>query len=108
MSFPRFYFISDDDLLSILGSSDSKSITPHLLKLFDNCKELIYGKGDKQIIGMRSDEGEQYEFETPQKPEGAIEEWMNRIDEEMKKTLQVIVKKAVFNYAKSVRMDWLK
>lgn len=26
MSFPRFYFISNDDLLQILGSSDPKSI----------------------------------------------------------------------------------
>lgn len=41
--FPRFYFISDDDLLQILGSSDPRNITPHLLKLFDNCKELTFG-----------------------------------------------------------------
>lgn len=41
MCFPRFYFISDDDLLSILGNSDVDSITPHLMKLFDNCKRFI-------------------------------------------------------------------
>jgi len=40
---PRFYFISDEDLLQILGSSDPKSIQPQLLKLFDNCKELTFG-----------------------------------------------------------------
>lgn len=64
MSFPRFYFISDDDLLLILGSSDPKSICGHLLKLFDNCKNLLFGKGDKYITGMVSDEGEEYNFET--------------------------------------------
>ena len=40
--FPRFYFISDEDLLSILGSSDPLNIQPHLIKLFDNCKSLIF------------------------------------------------------------------
>jgi dynein heavy chain len=58
MSFPRFYFISNEDLLNILGSSDPKSIQPYLLSLFDNCKRVIFGKGDKQMIGMVSDEGE--------------------------------------------------
>ena len=36
--FPRFYFISDDELLSILGSSDPMAVQPHMLKLFDNCR----------------------------------------------------------------------
>ena len=49
---------------------------------------------------MVSDEGERYTFETPTKPEGAVEDWMNKIDIEMKKTLQVITKKATFFYAK--------
>ena len=36
--FARFYFLSDEDLLSILGSSDPTAVQPHMLKLFDNCK----------------------------------------------------------------------
>lgn len=108
MSFPRFYFISDDDLLLILGSSDPRSISAHLLKLFDNCKDVIFGKGDKQIIGMISDEGEKFDFETPTKPEGNVEDWMNKVDNEMKKTLLAITKKSVFYYAKLDRMEWIK
>jgi len=108
MSFPRFYFISDDDLLLILGSSDPRSISPHLLKLFDNCKDLIFGKNDKTLLGMVSDESEKFDFETPQKPEGAVEDWMNKVDAEMKKTLQLITKKATFYYAKEDRLEWIK
>jgi len=108
MSFPRFYFIPSDDLLAILGSSDPKSIQPFLLSLFDNCKKLIFGKGDKQMVGMASDEGEEYEFETPVKPEGNVEDWMTRVDDEMKATLKLIAKKAVFHYAKADRIEWIK
>jgi len=108
MSFPRFYFIPAEELLAILGSSDPKAIQPFLLSLFDNCKRLIFGKGDKQMIGMASDEGEEYDFETPVKPEGNVEDWMTRVDEEMKATLKLITKKAVFHYAKADRIEWIK
>jgi len=105
---PRFYFISDEDLLQILGSSDVRSIQPHMLKLFDNCKELTFGQGAKIITHMTSDEGEKYAFEVPVKPEGKVEEWMCKIDDEMKRTLNVLVKKAVYNYAKEDRIEWIR
>jgi hypothetical protein len=37
-----------------------KAIQPHMLKLFDNCKELTFGQGNKIITHMTSDEGEKY------------------------------------------------
>ena len=104
MSFPRFYFISDDDLLLILGSSEARSISPHLLKLFDNCKDLKFGKNDKFLNGMISDEGENFDFETPQKPEGAVEDWMNKVDNEMKKTLRSSLRKLLSIMLR--RTDW--
>jgi hypothetical protein len=33
-----------------------------MLKLFDNCKELITNKSGKIVIGMESDEGEKYDL----------------------------------------------
>lgn len=57
---------------------------------------------------MESDEGEYYDFDVPLKPEGKIEEWMNKVDEEMKSTLMVLSKKAVHSYATSDRVTWIK
>lgn len=107
MSFPRFYFISNDDLLQILGSSDPQTIQPFLLSLFDGCKRLTFGPGAKQIIGMESDQAEVYLFENVTKPEGKIEEWMNKVDDEMKNTLLILSKKAVFHYARTDRIQWI-
>ena len=46
-AFPRFFFISDDELLSVLGNNDPTSIQVHLLKLFDNVKEMQFSRNNK-------------------------------------------------------------
>jgi dynein heavy chain len=53
-AFSRFYFISDDELLSVLGSSDPTSIQVHMLKLFDNVKELIFARNAKSAAARES------------------------------------------------------
>jgi len=108
MSLPRFYFIPNEDLLEILGTSDPQAIQPHLQKLYDNCERLTFTQGGKIISNMVSEEGEDFEFEIPVKPENNIEEWMFRVEEEMKRTLHVHAKKGVFFYAKTDRIEWIR
>jgi len=107
MSMPRFYFIPNEDLLEILGTSDAQAIQPHLQKLYDNCERLVFGQGGKIISHMVSEEDEQYEFEAVVKPENNIEEWMLKVEDEMKRTLHIHAKKAVFQFAKEDRVEWI-
>eukprot|EP01018_Ginkgo_biloba_P029502 Gb_13874 [translate_table: standard] len=106
-AFPRFFFISDDELLSVLGSSDPSSIQEHMLKLFDNCAALQFGERQKTVVGMRSSEGETYAFRAIVPTEGAVEVWMKRVESEMRRSLYQISKEGIYYYAKSRRMDWI-
>eukprot|EP00927_Polykrikos_kofoidii_P034569 TRINITY_DN29308_c0_g1_i1.p1 TRINITY_DN29308_c0_g1~~TRINITY_DN29308_c0_g1_i1.p1 ORF type:complete len:3708 (-),score=892.28 TRINITY_DN29308_c0_g1_i1:94-10965(-) len=106
-AFPRFYLISDEELLSILGTSDPRAVQPHMLKLFDNCKELEFSRG-RNVVGMYSDEGEHFRFHQATPAEGAVEDWMRAVDEAMQDTLQRISKTAVYYYASEERVLWLQ
>jgi dynein heavy chain len=65
--FPRFYFLSDDELLEILANSDkvSEVIMLHLKTLFDNLVFLEINDGE--IFKMYSREQEECAFTKPVK-----------------------------------------
>merc|ERR1712061_256108 len=80
---------------------------PHMLKLFDNCKKLDFQRA-RVVVGMFSDENEHFKFHAAQKAEGAVEDWMRSIDEQMQDTLQRLSKTAVYFYASMDRLPWIK
>jgi dynein heavy chain len=55
-----------------------------MLKLYDNCKSLIFGRGNKVVTGMISSEGETYNFKTVTSTETAVEVWMTAVQAEMR------------------------
>ena len=106
-AFPRFFFISDDELLSILGQSSPLCVQVHMLKLFQSCKELLFSRGEQSVVGMSGGADEQFELRTPVSTEGAVEVWMQGVEAEMKATLRAQMKEAVFHYAASDRLQWI-
>ena len=58
-SFPRFYFLSNDDLLEILSQTkEVENVRPHLRKVFENLMDVTF-KPDKTITAMFSGEKEE-------------------------------------------------
>ncbi|KAJ3039942.1 Dynein heavy chain 10, axonemal [Rhizophlyctis rosea] len=108
-AFPRFFFISDEELLSILGSHDPKNVQEHIIKMFDNVLKLNFGTGknEKGVTGMSSSEGEVLDFRRVVPAEGRVEEWMGAVEAEMKKSNRTIHKEAVFHYADTTRLEWM-
>lgn len=101
-AFPRFFFISDEELLAILGSSDPTSVQEHLLKLFDNCAQLAFARNSKTVTGMASTEGETFAFRSVVAVDGPVEAWMRNVEAEMKRTLAAFMKEGAFHLSGSL------
>jgi dynein heavy chain len=100
-AFPRFYFISDDELLSILGSSDPSCVQEHIIKMFDNIASLRLVKGSDNVTmaqAMISAEKEVMEFKQHIVAEGRVEDWMTKVLAEMRRTNRLITKEAIYYY----------
>lgn len=78
--------------------------------MYDNVLKLNFGTGKnkKAIVGMSSSEGESLDFRRAVPIEGRVEEWMTAVELEMKKTNRICHKEAIFYYASSERLDWLR
>lgn len=110
--FPRFYFISTDELLSILGSSEPSVVQDHMVKMFDNIKALrltLDGEDRAIATAMISTEGEVMDYRYCVFTEGKVEEWMNEILSEMRRSNRFITKSAIYYYGKirRPRTEWM-
>jgi len=53
---------------------------------------------------MVSEEGETYDFMEGFKPEGAVETWMNTVEQQMFNNLRRLTKEGVYNYGQKDRI----
>ncbi|XP_027593384.2 dynein heavy chain 10, axonemal isoform X1 [Pipra filicauda] len=110
-AFPRFFFISDDELLSILGSSNPLCVQEHMIKMFDNVAALRFQDGEdgeKIATAMISAEKEVMEFRQAVPAVGRVENWMTAVLEEMRRTNRRLTKEAIFRYCEDrSRVDWM-
>ncbi|XP_037383628.1 dynein axonemal heavy chain 6 isoform X1 [Talpa occidentalis] len=124
--FPRFYFLSNDELLEILAQTrNPQAVQPHLRKCFDSISKLEFalmppaegkipgvdGEPEKvftnDILAMLSPEGERVNLGKGLKARGNVEEWLGKVEEAMFNSLRRLCKAAIADYQGKPRTTWV-
>lgn len=97
-SFPRFYFVGDEDLLEIIGNSKNIArLQKHFKKMFAGVASIILNEDSTVINGIASREGEEVNFIRPvstvEHPK--INEWLTMVEKEMRFSLASYLAQAV-------------
>ena len=97
-SFPRFYFVGDEDLLEIIGNSKNIArLQKHFKKMFAGITSILLNEDNTVITGMASREGEEVPFvsavSTVEYPR--INEWLSQVEYQMRVSLATAMATAV-------------
>ena len=115
MAFPRFYFLSNDELLEILSQTrDPHAVQPFMSKCFDAIKRIKFGekKNASDILAFTDPQGEVVTLTEISKAEGPVETWLLAFEKGMRTTLYNLCKDAMEQYATDEagaidRAEWL-
>ncbi|XP_078448652.1 dynein axonemal heavy chain 6 [Lampetra planeri] len=116
--FPRFYFLSNDELLEILAQTrNPQAVQPHLRKCFDAIARLEFAlapaEGEQEraftndILAMVSPEGEKVSLGKGLKARGNVEDWLGKVEEAMFQSLRRLTKMAIGEYQSMPRTEWV-
>ncbi|XP_016418464.1 cytoplasmic dynein 1 heavy chain 1-like [Sinocyclocheilus rhinocerous] len=97
-SFPRFYFVGDEDLLEIIGNSKNVAkLQKHFKKMFAGVSSILLNEDNTEVLGISSREGEEVLYKTPvsitEHPK--INEWLTLVEREMRVTLAKLLAESV-------------
>jgi dynein heavy chain len=109
LAFPRFFFLSNDELLEILSEAkDPLKVQPFMKKCFEAVKEVEFTKAIT-MKAMVSVEGEVVPLSKEIDPAetGAVEMWMLEFEDVMKESMREVTAKSIAEYATVSREEWI-
>ncbi|CAB3257079.1 unnamed protein product [Arctia plantaginis] len=108
--FPRFFFLSNDEMLEILSETKNPyKVQPHLKKCFEGINKLVLDE-EFFISAMISMEGEQVEFLemiSVQAARGSVEKWLVQVEEQMLKAVKSETELSYYDYQNLTRPEWI-
>ncbi|XP_076770738.1 dynein axonemal heavy chain 14 [Arvicanthis niloticus] len=111
MSFPRFYFLSNDELLDILANSKNpESVQPHLVKCFENVRHMLLWKrgiGPPSVKMLISAEGEGLVLPKKIRIRATVEQWMVNVEKSMFDVLKKFITQGIEDWKYHNFSDWV-
>ena len=97
-SFPRFYFVGDDDLLEIIGNGKNPvAIQRHFRKMFSGIQAFSVDEEGTSLVGMQSAQDEVVQFRDAVLFSGEIEvnAWLSKAEEAMQRSIAIDTEQSV-------------
>lgn len=108
--FPRFFFLSNDELLEILSETkDPTRVQPHLRKCFEGIAKLKFDE-EQKIHAMISAENEIVDMDrvlVPADAKGMVEKWLNEVLTCMISSVRSRTEAGILDYAITPRKQWV-